>query len=375
MADDIKELTFSNHFYNNNGTPTDSYNGRILVDFTTNRILNGNISAGSSNYAPSSDRLGLTKASNNNLYTINVNNSEDGAFNGTLTFTGTSPTYFNTVSLKGHTIEGSHNVGFSEDTSNTTASERSLKAAKATPSDFGPPALSIDQTTSGFENGTTPILNGTVSDSYGPVSVEIFNGHQDLGAAAVNDGTWTFMGNLGSGDYADLTAVATPQLGTTTSANASFELVTGIQGEPYHALEYDHDTRGSYGYTEYGAQGKVLVTAANNSDGTHDVQASENGQILYSVARDTMTGNGSNETFVFTQGFAKDEVTDFAVTGSGHDTIDLTNTQMHTLAQVIAHTSQVGANAVLHLFGNETVTLDGVTKAQLKAHPGDFLFA
>ena len=237
-------------------------------------------------------------------------------------------------------------------------------------------AVAFDGTTAGFENGRTPLLTGTVFDTYGVSGVEIYDGDIDLGAAAVNsDGTWTFGGELGSSDYSTLTAVATANSGMTASASAPYELVTGIAGAPYRALEYDYGGDGSYSYDAYGAHGASLVDAADNFDGTHSIEAAANDQQLYSIHNDTMTGNGTGETFVFFPNFGRDEVTDFRATGSGHDYVDLTNTQMHKLAQVIAHTTMQGGNAVLHLYANETVTLDGVTKAQLKAHPGNFLFA
>ncbi len=240
------------------------------------------------------------------------------------------------------------------------------------------PSISFHLTTSGFKNGSTPTLSGTVSaGANGLAGVEIYNGDQDLGAATISaNGTWTFTDNLGSGDYANLTAVASAGSGATASATAPYELVTGITGEPYRALEYDYKPDGSDGYKEYSSTGKRLVTANNNdAAGTHTITTSTNGQEIYSAGNDTITINGSNETFVFFQGFGHDEVTNFTVAGGGHDIVDLTNTQLHTLAQVLSHTTVAGGSATIHVDGQDAVTLDGVTKAQLKAHGGDFLLA
>ncbi len=216
-------------------------------------------------------------------------------------------------------------------------------------------------------------MTGTVA---GPVrSVEVYDGDTDLGAATVTGTAWTFTDNLGSGDYANLTAVASTASGKTASASAPYELVTGISGEPYRALEYDAAPDNTFSYTEYSNVGKPLVTAVINGDGTHTITASADGQDLYSAYNDTMTGSGSGERFVFLPGFGRDVVTDFDVAGPGHDVVDLSSTGLGTLAKVLSATTMVDGNATIHVDKQDTITLDGVTKAQLKARPGDFVFA
>ena len=228
-------------------------------------------------------------------------------------------------------------------------------------------------------NGETPILTGTVSA--GATGVELYagdpaNGGQDLGAATLNgDGTWTFQSSLGAGDYAGLTAVATNAQGTTASATAPYELVTGVTGAPYRAIEYDYSSNGSYGYTEYGRNGTPLVYALDNGDSTHTIFAMANHQTLASIGNDVMTGGGVSETFTFQPHAGHEEVTDFLAAGLGHDTLDLSATHLTTLAQVLQHTTMHAGSAVIHLNPQDTITLDGISKTQLKAHPHDFALA
>ncbi len=258
------------------------------------------------------------------------------------------------------------------------ATSATVSASVTTPLtvDTAPPTVTVDRTTAGFRSGETAVLSGTASEANGVAGVEIFNGKTDLGAATVNaDGTWTFKHTFGAGDHAKLTAVATAASGTTASAAAPYELVTGVAGQPYRALEYDYAADGSYGYTEYSNLGKPLVVATNNGDGTHTVTANANGQVLYSAGNDTLTGGGSSETFVYLPGSGRDVVTDFQAAGQGHDVLDLSNTHLNTLAQVLNSTTVSGGTATIHVNRQDTITLDGVSRADLKAHRSDFLFA
>ncbi len=128
-------------------------------------------------------------------------------------------------------------------------------------------SVGFDPSTAGFINGRTPILTGTIADPTGTASLELYdgdpaNGGTDLGAATINgDGTWTFQGNIGTGDFAAINAVATDAQGSTATATAPYELVTGVTGQPYRAIEYDYTADGSYSYTEYARNGGELASS------------------------------------------------------------------------------------------------------------------
>lgn len=95
----------------------------------------------------------------------------------------------------------------------------------ATPGDT-PPSVSITAQTLDADTGASDadrvtsdghvILTGLAGDDGSVVSVHVFDGATDLGAATLNGGTWTFSTLLGEGSHA-LKAVATDNSGTSTT--------------------------------------------------------------------------------------------------------------------------------------------------------------
>lgn len=371
MSEDIEELTFANLFRDQDGSIIGGYSGDVVVDFTTNTVLSGRLNG---LVGVSAVRLEQEGSRTTN---ITLSYDADGSYvlagadpsGGTVRvdFTGRHPTTIDYAFVQGSNANSPTDTR-SDDTDGTTPDERPISVTRATPS------VAFDLTTAGFRNGMRPVLTGTVSKGYGPVSVEIYDGATDLGAATVRRyGRWTFGANLGTGDYAHLTAVVTASNGTTATATAPYDLVTGVRGAPYRALEYDDATDGSTSYKAYGQDGTALVTATTTIDGGHTIESVADGQRLYSIHDDVMTGGGSNEQFVFFPHFGQDEITDFRVAGAGHDVVDLTNTQFHTLAEVLHHTVTSHGSAEIQVNRQDSITLDGVTKAELKAHRNDFL--
>jgi len=91
--------------------------------------------------------------------------------------------------------------------------------------------------------------------------------------------------------------------------------------------------------------------------------------IIGGAGNDTLTGGGGRDTFVFRPGFGKDVITDFRIGVSAvkTDVLDLQGLGFTSVKDVLNHTD-LGANAVIHV-GSDTITLHGVTEAQLAAHP------
>lgn len=117
------------------------------------------------------------------------------------------------------------------------------------------------------------------------------------------------------------------------------------------------------------------VTVIDNDDGTHFFTGSGDGLTLHSIGHDVMTGGGVRNTFAFTPGFGQNEITDFVVGGPDHDIIDLSATRYRSLAGVLSHTTMGDdGSATIHLNPHDSITVDGVSKAQLKAHPQDVAF-
>lgn len=163
--------------------------------------------------------------------------------------------------------------------------------------------------------------------------------------------------------------------GATAMANSSYELLTGITGQPYRAVEYDYTQDGSFAYIEYARNGAGLVYALDNGDNSHAIFAMADKQTLQSIGNDIITGGGAQETFMFTRGFGQDEITDFSVAGRSHDIINLSSMHFSTLAQVLLHTTMSNGSAEIHLNPHDTIKLDGVNLAQLTTNPKDFVFS
>ena len=91
------------------------------------------------------------------------------------------------------------------------------------------------------------------------------------------------------------------------------------------------------------------------------------------AGNDTLTGGSGHDVFVEGAKAGKDQVTDFGVNGVGSDKINLHESGMHfaNFNAVMAHFTEVGGNAVLHLGSGNTLTLDHVNEHTLTAH--DFM--
>ena len=83
-------------------------------------------------------------------------------------------------------------------------------------------------------------------------------------------------------------------------------------------------------------------------------------------AIDSLIHAGSgHDTFVFSSNFGQDTVTDFNLR---EDTIQLDQSEFANMAAVIADMSQHGGDTIITDAAGDTITLVGVTTAQLLAH-------
>ncbi len=284
-----------------------------------------------------------------------------------------------------------------------------------------PLTLAFDSTVS-FSSPTTATLTGTVLDSAGAASIELFEGTTDLGSATVNpDGTWSFTDNFAPGLHTALNAVATDASGDSASASSDYTLTTGTRsatpGQPYTAFQDRYGPTGTFeGQTFFERNGAVLFSSsfaalsdggssyrysggmffkdktyssfvdvydANgtlaqdieiNRDGSHIIEADASGQHVHSIGSDLFANNASNEHFVFSKGFGHDTIADFQVAGPGHDTITLPSSDIMHLGRIIGEARTVGGDTTLHIDNHDSITLTGVTVSELEAHKQDFRF-
>ena len=281
------------------------------------------------------------------------------------------------------------------------------------------PEVTVDPTIAHGLRART-YISGTVADPAGVKSVEISVDGKDVGAADVlANGTWGFEYRAKFGISSNYTATATDGLGNTSSAVGSYDVISAIPGQAYNAVleNFDPKTGALIGQTYFQGDGEVLYKATidqaangstvytfsggnyfgdkaygsfsesfgpggldrlevlNNRDGSHTINGLVDGQTITALHDDTITGGGSNETFVFKPHSGQELITDFQVSGDGHDVLALGRTGLSDLAAVIANTTMSGNDAVIQLPNSSTsITLAGVTKDQLAANAQDFKF-
>nr|MBC8240808.1 Ig-like domain-containing protein [Alphaproteobacteria bacterium] len=86
----------------------------------------------------------------------------------------------------------------------------------------------------------------------------------------------------------------------------------------------------------------------------------------------TLIGVGGDDLFVFNIGGGDDTVNDFVAGAGSDDALDISDFGFANLASLLAVTNDAGANTVIQLDANDSITLIGVNEAQL--HQDDFLF-
>jgi hypothetical protein len=280
------------------------------------------------------------------------------------------------------------------DGAGTLVSQASVTASGNSAAPF---AVAMNPTAT-FVNATEAILTGTYPATGSTASVEIFDGTltsvvdprtgavnagaQALGYASLNpDGSWSFDAHVAPGTHT-FTAVATASDGSVAEAQSAFTLVTGIGGGPAVYQEIDHAASGGIvAVTAYGADGRVVNRNLNGGPTING--GTSNGKVIRSSQNDVMTGDGTGSTtFLFNRGFGHDEITNFnvasavkSVTGLEHDVLSLPQAALHTVGQVMRHTTTaLDGDAVIHLGPTDAIKLDGVTKADLMTHPNVFAF-
>jgi VCBS repeat-containing protein len=91
--------------------------------------------------------------------------------------------------------------------------------------------------------------------------------------------------------------------------------------------------------------------------------------VLVGGSGDKLTGGGGPDTFVFRPNFGANTITDFNVNNSA---MQFDKTLFTSVSDVLAHTTDTAHGAVISDAHGDSVTLIGVTLAQLHAHQTDF---
>jgi uncharacterized repeat protein (TIGR03803 family) len=164
-------------------------------------------------------------------------------------------------------------------------------------------------------------------------TVQIFDGSQLFGTAIADaSGNWSLQGNVRGNAIAHFTETSTDAAGNTFS---------------------------STGETLFAQRANVTLTGGSGAD------------VLIAGQNDTLTGGGGRDTFVFNPHFGKDVITDF---NPALDVLNISSTLFSNVSDLLAHSTDAKGNAVIHADAADTITLIGVSVADLAANPTDIHF-
>jgi Ca2+-binding RTX toxin-like protein len=148
-------------------------------------------------------------------------------------------------------------------------------------------------------------------------------------------------------------------LGTATAdGSGDWHLQTKLSSGTHQFTETAKDLAGNTGasvaVTVYAPTGHQTLTGGSGND------------FLIGGPNDKLIGGAGNDTFVFNQGFGKETVANF---NPNQDQLAFNKTlfAQSTAAFVLSHTHDTSAGAVIVADSHDTVTLIGVTVAQLQA--------
>jgi T5SS/PEP-CTERM-associated repeat protein len=203
--------------------------------------------------------------------------------------------------------------------------------------------------------GNTGLASGTLAlviDTTAPAAPAF----TDLAAGS---GSATLSGTAEANSIVSISDLG-KQLGTaTTTAAGTWSFIATSLSDSLHvfaatATDLAGNVSGSLGSDQLGSSKADVITSTNGND--------------------VMLGGASADTFVFLAGFAKDVVNDFVATGSAHDIVDFRGiSALNSFASVTSHAVQSGANVLITLDANDTLTLKGVALSSLTS--ADFSFA
>jgi len=150
----------------------------------------------------------------------------------------------------------------------------------------------------------------------------------------------------------------TKPLGTVTAdSSGNWSLQANISGGTHQFTETSTDVAGntgnSAGVTVYNPGGNKTLSGGSEND------------FLIAGKNDVLIGGPGNDTFVFNQGFGKETVADF---NPNQDQLAFNHAlfAQATAAFVLSQTHDTGFGAEIVVDPHDTVTLTGVTVAQLQ---------
>ncbi len=120
--------------------------------------------------------------------------------------------------------------------------------------------------------------------------------------------------------------------------------------------------------------GSAFDDVLTGNAGANTLVGGDGNDILDGGAgNDTLTGGAGNDQFIFVDNSGADTITDFVAGAATDDVIDFSGASLlNNFADVQAASSQVGLDTLIDMGNGDTVTLEGVSMANL--HQDDFQF-
>lgn len=125
---------------------------------------------------------------------------------------------------------------------------------------------------------------------------------------------------------------------------------------------------------EASTSGADTITGFNTNDvidggvGNDTINgASGHDRLIGGSGVDNLTGGAGNDTFVFRAGFGADVVADFKDTTFENDVIEFSTAEFATYANIVAASTQVGADVVITVSPSDTITIKNWTLSKMGA--------
>ncbi|MGY3609704.1 MULTISPECIES: calcium-binding protein [unclassified Bradyrhizobium] len=117
--------------------------------------------------------------------------------------------------------------------------------------------------------------------------------------------------------------------------------------------------------------GRAGADNLEGNKGNDTLSGDEGDDFLFGdEGNDTLFGNEGNDNFFFTSGGGNDAVMDFTVGDKLHIEEGINATNIHTVADLVAHVEAAGADsAVVDLGKGNSITLSNVSANDVQQHP------
>ena len=192
-----------------------------------------------------------------------------------------------------------------------------------------------------------------------------------MNGAAGNDilvgglGADTLIGGDGDQDaasYQDAAAAMVVNLATGGTGGEA-------NGDTYSGVEYVYGS--AFNDTISGDAAINRLTGGAGNDTLNG--AAGNDYLLGEAGNDILVGGVGADVFVFDRSFGHDTISDFWAGAGRTDRVWITNTGIHSFADVLSHSTDTGAGLLFQITADDSIAFTSLKASQLVAD--DFIFA